>query len=248
MGGLARRATAFKTIRDQKDPKDYILFLAGPYELNSLNSQAISSKNYFLLSQIFSKLNYDLGLYSPHEVTKTAIEKNNPPKGWIKVKKNLQNQIFSFHGHRMACLIFPEIKRSIDKSWDKVKKQIQDRAKVLRKNATLIIGISPWGFNLEQRFLTSCAGAVDILLGSNVGPTIRGKLTKDSQTLWIRPYSKGKAINLVRLPDWTKLGQKDEWVLNKNIDPGLIVLNDRFKPDSKITSIIYKARNGISQD
>ncbi|HMB31665.1 MAG TPA: hypothetical protein VKN82_07565 [Desulfohalobiaceae bacterium] len=57
------------------------------------------------------------------------------------------------------------------------------------------------GWNREQQFLSACPESVDILLGSNSGPTIRGKLTKNGQTLWIRPYSKGKAINIVRISD-----------------------------------------------
>jgi hypothetical protein len=218
--------------------------LAGPYELKHPGRQSPDVHKIPLLSQIFSLLNYDLGVYCSKIFPNATQENNGFLKDWTQLNETSQEKIFSFDTHKVACLIFPEDPQTDTSSWEAVIQAIQEKAKLLRDKTDLIIGISPWGWQAEQLFIKNNHGAVDILLGSGHGPAIRGQLSKDKKTLWVRPYSKGKVITRIKISYLTNRETPRQWTLNQNITPGYIALNSNIQGDSQVTSLIYKARHG----
>lgn len=187
------------------------------------------------LARVFSVLNYDLGVLAPQE--KPLFSGSNAIPDWTAVDETPETRVLSRMGRQIGVVVFPGFEGRRD--WSLFVRELRSTIRTMRTRADLLIGISSLGWNLENQFLTGPDSGLDILLGSGPGPAFRGKLTGGGKTLWVRPYSRGRALNTVTIPDfqatrWLSSG----WKLNRNVKTGIVIIKDSMAQDQTVLDII----------
>jgi len=213
--------------------------LAGGYEFYRPNQDNLNKKKSQKLLKVFKELNYDLGVL-PRKLNETfsVPEKKLIPE-WIAQNESIQTKTMVYQDHSVGILIFPKLKeKNSKKEFKKVTQKIIQKAKSIRPQVNLLLGISTWGNFRENKFLKNNPAVLDILLGSGRGPHITGNFLNKNQTVWARPLTKGKTLNQITIPEWPKKGEKITWKPNKNIMTNFIVLNNDIPDDSKISSYL----------
>ncbi len=157
------------------------------------------------------------------------MPKENPTAFKLKVTKD---EIF--------FVLFPEE----TSKFQEVCKKINLLAKSinLHNNGALIIGVSSWGADLEKRYLEFPGCSVPVLLGSGNGFGTRGKIVNNGHTLWIRPYVRGKAINLLKILRFPFRDTGWQWKQGDNVILDVFPFNDRIPSDEKILKLLKGVR------
>jgi len=157
------------------------------------------------------------------------MPKENPTLFKLKVSKD---EIF--------FVLFPEE----TSEFQEVCKKINLLAKSinLNNNGALIIGLSAWGADLEKRYLEFSGCSVHVLLGAGKGFGTRGKIVNNGHTLWIRPYPKGKAVNLLKILRFPFRDTGWQWKQGDNVILDVCALNERVPSDEKILNLLKDVR------
>ncbi len=191
-----------------------------------------SREEFETLRRTFQALDYDLGVQAA-QVTHTMREKGvAPPQGWMSLDHKLQSKVFQVGESRIGILVFPPRPQDPgDYS------RISELARTMGADVSLLIGMSPWGANQEQQFLRKRPEAVDILLGGGSGPSFKAKYPGSGETLWIRPYTEGKAVHSISIPSLSAqgIGLADP---NNALDIRLLMLKDDIPREPNIKEII----------
>ncbi len=245
---MARRATYFDTLRSSKNATP-LLLIAGPYEFVSQEDGAKipDRKILGLMTQAFALLDYQVGYLSPEEASLFRQDNVQAPKGWQLPPANPSapaTQVVTVNGARVGVVYFPFLpgdeappKEAMD--------AVLDAAAKLRQEVNLVVGVSPWGYKAEQALTTTREkdlGAFDILLGGGLGAGAKGHLIGD-KTLWVRPYSRGKAVNVVTVSDLPAKNSKLSWKENDNITFDIAALKDDISPEPKVDSLFEGLHN-----
>ncbi|GAB6887691.1 hypothetical protein JCM13304A_11890 [Desulfothermus okinawensis JCM 13304] len=223
MGGLARRKTAFAKIKRQFPDG---LFIGGYFEVTNINGQ-INPYQIKKLVKAFDKLGYDI------KVINGSALKNHPElkqNGWISSKKQLIIKYIKRDKNLIGVVIFPEKLRSVE--------NIDiEKIKLARRKSHILIGISPYGYELEKRLLinSKLCGILDLLLGSGRGPSFTNRSIKN--TIWVRPISKGKAIYLI---SFENISKGKSLVLGKNVTVSKKYLSDNLLENKEIKQILME--------
>ena len=241
MGGLARRASVLNTWRDTQQA----FTVAGAYELNRPGNRAQKS-SVTTFHRTFGHLGYDLGVLTGGEAAqlKTVLsgpEADNPiPPGWMQFSDQAQTKIFTHHGLRLGFIILPHTPgpQGQNTSGNGQMPGLEEAIRSLKSSCDLSIGLSPWGWQKEKEFLESGSPVPDILLGSGSGPAILGKLANNAHTVWLRPYSQGRALNAISIPDPQAKDWVNGWRIEKNIHLEFLVLDDRVPSDPDIQELL----------
>lgn len=108
----------------------------------------------------------------------------------------------------LAFVLFPEKNMS-----EADEERLFRFAEELRQSGryNLIIGISSWGEEREQDFLGRRGEVFDMVFGSGEGPGYSGLYLRDNRVLWVRPFTKGKVVLAVTMPELPKPGTKAVW-------------------------------------
>ena len=209
--------------------------IAGPYELMRPREKQLNSKKRTILSKVFAALSYDLGVLAPEE-GKLFSQPDALPE-WLAVGGDPKTAVLTVMDRSIGVIALPHFGGGQD--WDRFIQDLQPKISSLRMQSDLLIGVSSWGFNLENHFLTGPDSGLDILLGSGPGPAFRGKLMNHNNTLWIRPYSRGRALNTITIPNfkatsWLIAG----WKLNSSITTGIAMIRGNMPEDPAVSAII----------
>ncbi|MFO7803326.1 MAG: hypothetical protein R6V55_13630 [Desulfovermiculus sp.] len=233
MGGLARRASVLQKWQE----KHNAVAVAGGYELSRPEHQALQTA-LRIFPDAFGKLGYDIGALSRAEAQQLHAaypEGNVLPSGWMTFSSQPQTAVFTHQGLRLGFILLPETEASPsgtdhpDQSIEFT--EISNSLQNLKETCDLTIGLSPWGWKQEKHFLASKASRPDILLGSGPGAAVQGKLSADGRTLWIRPYSRGRALSVLTIYDPQEKGWKDGWKINTNVRHQFQVLDQKVPTD-----------------
>ncbi len=207
--------------------------IAGPYELMRPLKTTLGSDKRDILHQVFSLLDYDLGVMALEEDRLFA----EAIPGWMAVGREAQTRLLSVMDRTIGVIVLPGFENGQD--WDALLQRLQPELRRLRMKSDLLIGVSAWGWNLESRFMSESDSSLDILLGSGPGPGFRGKYMAGNTTLWIRPYNRGRALNTITIPNfpatsWLVAG----WEPNVSIKTGIAIIKDRLHSDEAVSAII----------
>ena len=213
--------------------------MAGGYEFNRPNQDNLNKEKSKKLLKVFKELNYDLGVLPRRQTdTFSGPEKKQIPE-WIEQNDSIQTKTMDYQNHTVGILIFPSLKeQNTEKEFKKINRKIIQKAKSIRPQVNILLGISTWGNSRENKFLKNNPAVLDILLGSGRGPHITGNLFNKNQTVWARPLTKGKTLNQITIPEWPEKGEKITWQPNKNIMTNFIVLNNDIPADSEISAYL----------
>jgi hypothetical protein len=220
--------------------------LAGAYELSQPQRQA-SPFSLTVFVPAFAQLGYDFGVLSSTEAkqlmhSNQGPDQQNIPSGWKLFSSQPQTAVLNHQGIRLGLILFPEAKAlSADSSRkNAVFDHLGQTILALDDFCDLTIGLSPWGFNIEQDFLHSDAYAPALLLGSGSGPAILGKLGNNDRTLWLRPFSRGRAVQVVSLPNPEERSWKDQWKIEDNVHIEFLVLDDTIATNKEMEDLLKK--------
>ncbi len=237
LGGLARRSTYFKTLRQGAATAGKTLFVAGAWEfLPEAATTPPEAAKTAAIAQAYGRLGYDAGAVSPAEVALLAKHQAAPPQSFTVLDQEPRTRLVTVGGKTVGLVFFPMPKDPSAPVPDKLMDATAKAAAALRGQAALVVGVSPWGALDEEVFINTRSGAVDVLLGSGGGAGFPAKASKDGKTVWMRAYIKGKTVNrldLLALP-----GGKDfTWKPGQTFATEVVTLDAAYAQDQAIEQL-----------
>lgn len=237
LGGLSRRATAFENIR-KSTATGVAVFIGGPYEfLASDDSNAPPEEAWPVLPKAFDLLGYSSGCVSPAEVKAMADRGLSLPPNWRELGKDVRSQILETPHGKIGLIFFPVLaKPDAEPSPDTIDK-IAKEAKKLRPSVQLVVGVSGWGLTNERVYLEKASPVLDVLLGGGDGPGFSAMPSGDSKTLWMRSYTKGKALYVLDVLAWPTV-RGFSWEPGRQYDTRVMLLDASYAPNPAMDELL----------
>ncbi|MEA4857649.1 MAG: hypothetical protein AAGU21_22270 [Solidesulfovibrio sp.] len=237
LGGLARRATFLRNLRQNAPTAGKTLAVAGAWELlPEVAAAPPEPAKLPAVAKAHERLAYDVFALTPAEVKVLADNKAAPPAGAVVLDQAPVGKILTIGGKAIGLVYFPMPKDVSAPVPDRLMDATAKAAAELRGKTALVVGVSPWGAIDEEAFINTRGGAVDVLLGSGGGSGFASRTSKDGKTLWTRAYIKGKTINrldLLALP-----GAKDfAWKIGENFTAKVQPLDEAYPQDAAIEAL-----------
>ncbi len=214
-----------------------ILSLAGAYEFIKENaSPTTSAKSLAGLAKAFSLMSYSAGFVAPNEAQALQNANATLPQGFVVASENAQTKIVTTKDFTTGIVFFPMLSPRTTKASSDAIQSVAKAARELRaQNVDLIVGLSPWGAQIEREYLDAGNRDVDVLLGSGQGFGFNARPMSGSHVLWARGFSKGKvmdSIEILQVPS-----NKETWKPRKNFNAQAIRLEDSIPGDPKISKL-----------
>jgi len=209
--------------------------LFGPFEfIDPLDS---SNSNLNPLVNIYSKFQYNFGVLSKKEKQLFLAKGISIPSFW----KTVDNEInFYLLDDKLVILVLPFIEGKKDLAYfsEQVEQVVK---KIVNKYPFLpLIAISSWGEYWEDYYLQYYKPDIPVFLGSGPGRAIEGRVVNHGRTLWVRPYSKGKAVFQIDITDYEKYKQQNKWLYKENFFWKTHWLGNKIYPDPEVSNFIEK--------
>jgi len=224
----------------KKERNENGVLLAGPWELARPGSDRTDEGDPAAMVRALELMDYSAGVLAGSEHALLAAKNIAAPTGWTVLRTSPEYKLIRTGRKTIGILMFPEEAALKDGRLDATHlKAISSMAAKLRTDRVdLLIGISPWGQRAEQTFLSSTPPVVDLLLGSGPGSGLTGRVMQEGRTMWVRPYSKGKALNRIEIRELPTRDKAWKWITGKNIVCSLGLLDSGVRPDPTITNIL----------
>lgn len=247
MGGLARRAALIASKKQDAEAETIRLFLAGPYELQDIDenkSPAATAPR--ITGQAYASLEYDAMMLTPGDAAVLGADMPEALKAWVTPPGKVTSKTIERKNLRIGLVYFPVLSTPETTPSDADMEAVKKEALNIRPNVDVVIGVSSWGIQGEQAFLNKFKEfpqPLDVLLGGGHGSGNRGKLEADSTTAWVRPFSKGKAVNLVRLENISNRHAESYRKHESDVRFDLVVLDDKAPIDPGMDALLAPARS-----
>ena len=248
MGGLARRAALIASKKKDLEPDTVRLFLAGPYELQDIDenkSPAATAPK--IAGQAHAALEYDAMMLTPADAAVLGAEMPETLKTWVTPSGKVVSRIIERKNLRIGLVYFPVLATPETPPTDADMEAVKKEALNIRPNVDVVIGVSSWGIQGEQAFLNKFKEfpqPLDVLLGGGHGSGNRGKLEADSTTAWVRPFSKGKSVSMVRLENISNRHADSRMKHESDVRFDLVVLDEKAPVDPGMDALLAPARSG----
>ena len=151
----------------------------------------------------------------------------NSPSGIVKR--------WTIDGKNAALLGFPPDSKKGEVS-DQTMAEVAAKAEELSKDSDLVIAVSPWGGDLEKRFVQLYPKVVDLLLGSGQGRTAKAEQLSP-RTYWAPTYTRGKSLLIITMNQWPTKAAGD-WNNLGNYSTYVQALGDNIPDDPDVKAII----------
>lgn len=239
LGGLPRRATLFERIRATPDASRWSIFVAGPFEFLSADGQEEPENQAWpALAKAFDRLGYQAGALGSQEARMLADRGLSPPAGWKILTGKVQSQVIDVPGGKVGLVFFPELKDPKAAPAQSVIEAIEREAARLRPAVNLVVGVSGWGLRNEETYLQSAKPVLHVLLGGGDGVGFSARTEAEGKTLWMRSYTKGRAIYELDVRAWPK-GDDYGWIPGVQFASQAIPLDVNF-PDAAWAVDLFK--------
>ncbi|WP_300164220.1 hypothetical protein [Solidesulfovibrio sp.] len=237
LGGLARRATFLKDLREKGPSAGKTLAVAGAWEfLPEVSAAPPEPDKLPAVVKAHERLAYDVFALTPAEVNVLTENKAATPKGATVLDAAPTTKVLAIGGKAVGLVYFPMPKDVSAPVPDKLMDATAKAAAELRGKVALVVGVSPWGALDEEAFINTRSGAVDVLLGSGGGSGFASRASKDGKTLWTRAYIKGKTINrldLLALPGAPGFA----WKIGENFTAKVQPLDEAYPQDAAVEAL-----------
>jgi len=237
LGGLARRATFVRQLRQNPATSGKTLAVAGAWEfLPEVSAAPPEPTKLPAIVKADAQIGYDVCAITPPEVQVLAGQKTAPPKGCTVLSEEPQTTIVTVSGKPVGIVFFPMPKNVSAPVPEKLMAATAKAAKALRDKTAMVVGVSPWGALDEEAFVNSRPGVVDVLLGSGGGSGFGARTPKGGKTLWTRAYIKGKTVNrldLLALPGSPGFA----WKSGETFEAQVLPLDTAYPQDKAIESL-----------
>lgn len=246
MGGLARRASFIESKRSIVEKGVSRLFVAGPFELAAPDGGKVPAMRApGAVARAHAAMRYDAMLLTPADL---ALVGDAAPKGlarWTTAPSRGKDAILARSGLHIAFVRFPMPTGSDGRPTEQQAREVVAEGFHLRGEADVVIGISPWGMQAEQSFLEHFIGSAqpfDVLLGGGPGPGHGGKMSAGGFTAWLRPYSQGKAMHVLRLENIPKRQRQAQAKREGDVRFNVVSLDDKIPADRAVDTLLVPAR------
>ena len=259
MGGLARRAGLFKELRgdgvpllvlvgadeflsDGLSPTGAIMMLSGKevpaseklatpiYPAREKAAPSLAAYNY---------LKVDAGRISAFTAGWLKKSAGSIPAGFSVVDDSPVSVTLATSAGPVGVVFFPTGKGLGRAPTDDQFAETIKTGYKLKQNCALVIGISPWGMQAEQKFLPKAQGIFDSLLGSGEGPAFgQSSNAKAPGVLWSRADVNGRAVNLIEIFELPQQGQAGDWLEGVTFKASLTYLEGKQAPDHGMIKIV----------
>jgi len=229
---LARRATFFKSARENPGA----IIVSGGYDFSPFGLETDRHPSVVgNIKRAYELLDYDIALMSPADATvfsHTGIDPGPAFKGPLAKPEVVVRDV---PGGSLAFILFPDRGEHDKNQEDEVVLLAEDLRRQARHN--LIIGVSTWGADRELDFIERRGAAFDIIFGSGKGPGYAGLFLRDSGTLLVRAFTKGRYVHSVTIPNLPAPESKIVWEPQVTALTAAIPLGGNVASDPKIDAI-----------
>lgn len=239
LGGLPRRATLFERIRANAEASRWSVFVAGPYEFLAADGQEEPENQAWpALVKAFDRLGYQAGALGSREAKMLADRGLAPPTGWKTLSNKVQSQVIDVPNGKIGLIFFPELKDpKADPSVSAIEAVEREAARI-RPTVNLVVGVSGWGVRGEEIYLAKAKPVLHVLLGAGDGVGFSARSEADGKTLWMRSYTKGRAIYELDVRTWPT-GEDFAWTPGVQFATQAIPLDVHF-PDAPWAVDLFK--------
>ncbi|NJB66732.1 hypothetical protein GGQ74_000372 [Desulfobaculum xiamenense] len=180
-----------------------------------------------------------MGYLAPREanwLTKSGVTSLD---GWRTASANVKMTTIRVGQDDIGVLFLPMLPAGQEKAPRYMVRSILDKAAKLRERTKLVVAVSPWGYTGELAFLTENPPAVDIMLGAGPGPGLAGRFEAEAKTFWVRAYSKGRAVHILRINEWPDRARKDwHWEREANLVLDFRPLRETVDADADMAQFV----------
>lgn len=247
-GGLSRRAGLFDQYRHSGAP---LLILAGPDEFLTDPASRGEEKRAMpsltdgkIALAAYTALRVDAGWLSPEAAEWMRQAGGDVPPGFTVVEKEPQTRMVSTPAGPVGIVFFPRGERQGVNPSREQEKAVLDAGKALRKKAFLVIGVSPWGHQLEKAFLSKAEGIFGCLFGSGPGVAFSHAIPPSAPgILWLRSDTRGRSVTELRLlstPPPPASGKSPDWIEGISFTARLIPLDAKVPENKDVAALLGK--------
>ncbi len=189
----------------------------------------------------YEKLGYDRVYITQDE--RDWLEKygnRELPQCFKTLGENPIVEVLDIGGVRVGVVGFPVPQQFFEPTEEDVA-NIVAAAKTLQDQTDIIVGISSWGREREEFFLTKAEPVIDVLLGSGPGSGMRGRIEGSGKTYWVRTLTKGKYVLLVDAYQLPGPAADHKWKQSDTIAESFVELDVRI-PDDKDVRALFQGK------
>lgn len=182
----------------------------------------------------------DAGWMSPKSAQWFMQNAGSLPAGFSQVNDTPVSRVFGSPAGKIGIVFFPEGPVPGKGPTPEQAQACLAAGKKLQKGCALVIGVSPWGYVGERDFLPLAQGVFNCLFGGGEGVGFGFTVPeKTPDVLWLRPDSKGRAVNVLEL--YTLPRQGEAWKENTHFGAWLEFLDNSFTADPDVLRIVGNA-------
>ncbi|CAK7049724.1 MAG: hypothetical protein DELT_00987 [Desulfovibrio sp.] len=243
-GGMARRAALLRTLtHGQKRP----LVLAGPNEFadDSRRTTDLPADNKLhALHGAFSRMPYTAVYLTPRTADRFAELKLPALPSGVVVSAKPVVEYYRAGDLTVACVFFPAGAQEHGKPTQEQYSDVMMAAAQAAKNASLIIGVSPWGMHLENALMYGpLFEQFHGIFGSGEGIAIPGQAMNANGVagpLWVRSDRRGRAVNVLDIYEVPagEFGKRSAWIDGIHFSSRLVFLEKDLPEDEEVKKII----------
>ena len=235
MGGLARRATAFRRYRNDPSLARKSLFVAGGYEFQPIRPGKEKSLSVArALAEAYARLRYDILCLTPREQAWLDAAQAGEVPGALVLGDAPRTKILARGDFKTGFVIFPVLKDPYGLPDRGAVRAVTRAASALRPRVDLVVGLSSWGQKAEFRLLEQSPGTFDALLGSGPAKNWGHKPMAGNRTLWVRPEFDGRSVQQIEILARPGQGRSWQWEEGKNFRVIHRTLDKSVSHDMKI--------------
>ncbi len=246
LGGLARRESAIAQLKSTKPAPN--MHLVGSHEFAADSNQGAvpllgTNLSTDTIRRIYNLLNIDVGYLSTEAAALFRIAQSLPINFHVLSTMPVVERL-QVSGQSIGVVLFPPI---IDKSGkpytpSKARNTLAAVLKAGKKvsDASLVIGVSPWGADFEKSALPHLSGVFHMIFGGGSGGAQGAAiLAQAPSVLWIRPGENGYSLNIVNVLRMPGKGRHPSWIFGKNVTAEQILLTDVIKDSPKVNALLH---------
>ncbi|MDK2956899.1 MAG: hypothetical protein PWQ57_2395 [Desulfovibrionales bacterium] len=214
-----------------------MLVIAGANEFLPPGAPPASDAKARGMAQIFSRMGYDLGLLTPEEAGMFDMLHTGPGPAF-KSPRAPEAAMFPLGSNETAAVVmFPALPPGEKQPSLAMIDAVDQAVSEVSSKATIVAGLSPWGYFNEKDYLNQARNPVDVLLGSGPGLALSGKVAAGGRTVWVRPYSRGKTLMKIEVLQWPDRSRGFQWS-KESVRVVSDPLDDKVRPDPETATIL----------
>lgn|GEM_PF-4697449 len=171
----------------------------------------------------------------------------NLPAYFQVVGNQTRTEIFNVGGVSVGVVAFPDLGIEYTAPSKDVVEEVWKKAKELRPQVKLLLGVSSWGVDNEREFLARAEPIFDILLGGGVGRGLEGEVSGLGGTLHVRSMTKGKYVNIISIFAWPETASDKKWKLGLTVKSEMKELGGET-PDDPAFKGLLKDKSGFTPE